>query len=472
MFPHNIRRYIFQPIILFLLQVSVLKAGEANPALFAHIPVPPSLLQIAVIGNDTLHYGGDVRVGDLNGNGKMDFLVYRSAGNGMKPCFLAAFTVDGHVLWQVGEGGVQPARPGPVTIYDIDGDGHAEVLCLFQAYPHATDDVSVEGGTGEPVSMQNVVLQIRDGATGRVKREAAPESFRRLVGTGSNWVHQRFLIANLRGLERSGDCIIKIGNMILAFDDQLQLLWQYTIRWNDYGRCTAYIPAVGDIDGDGRDEINGGYYLLDDDGTPLWERQLAPHMDSVDITEWQDGVPAVFASGGGHILDERGDIVLQLGEDVVPHGQEARVADFLTTVPGREWAIRNNGHNPELIVVGETGIIHKQLQLNDSPNHTGMSAIHWWTSNYQALLYNGGVLWNLDTGLSRALPGLPAPVGPKKMGWYHCIPVDICGDTGEEIVVYNPWDRFIAIYSRDEFKNSAVKQFRMTADQYNVRLMD
>ena len=39
------------------------------------------------------------------------------------------------------------------------------------------------------------------------------------------------------------------------------MLWTYEIKWNEYGKCSAYIPAVGDIDGDGKDEVNGGYYL-------------------------------------------------------------------------------------------------------------------------------------------------------------------------------------------------------------------
>ncbi len=35
--------------------------------------------------------------------------------------------------------------------------------------------------------------------------------------------------------------------------------------------------------------MNGGYFLLDHDGTPMWEAKLAHHMDSVAIAAWDDG---------------------------------------------------------------------------------------------------------------------------------------------------------------------------------------
>ena len=72
-------------------------------------------------------FGGDIRIGDLGGDGDCDFLVYRNedrgpggpAVGGYKPCFLGAFTMEGEVLWSVGGGGTHPVRPGPVAIHDL-----------------------------------------------------------------------------------------------------------------------------------------------------------------------------------------------------------------------------------------------------------------------------------------------------------------------------------------------------------------
>ena len=433
-----------------------------KPILYRKIQIPRVLLTGSRIGNQELQFGGDLRVGDLSGDGRADLLVYRSAQGGMKPCFIGAFTMDGEVLWQVGEGGEQPARPGPVAIHDIDGDGAAEVICFFI-------DISRRSTPG---SMEDVVVQIRDGSTGAVKRQAAPAEFRRCRGEGPNWVHQRILIANFRGTETPRDFLVKLGDKVMAFDENIEVLWTYRIKWNEYGRCSAYIPAVGDIDGDGRDEVNGGYYLLDHDGTPRWERQLAGHMDSVAIAEWDNGRVRAICSGGGHVMDEHGNIIMKLGEEVVPHGQEVRCADFVPELPGPEMIIRYNGHTPDVMLVSNAGKILKRFRLNDSPNNTGMEAVLWNGPDAPAMLYNGGMLWYGTGQLFAALPDLPEPVGPPKMGWYHCIPADLCGDEREEIVLYNPWDKFVYIYTPSPLDEEAFKGYKAGPRQYNVRLMD
>ena len=51
-------------------------------------------------------FGGDLRIGDLNGDGRCDFLVYRCNDGapkgahmgGMKPAFMGAFDLDGKFL--------------------------------------------------------------------------------------------------------------------------------------------------------------------------------------------------------------------------------------------------------------------------------------------------------------------------------------------------------------------------------------
>ena len=63
--------------------------------------------------------------------------------------------------------------------------------------------------------------------------------------------------------------MVKLGDTHVAFDDELNVLWTYQTKWVDYSKCPAYIPAVGDIDGDKRDEVNSGYFMLDGDGKLL-----------------------------------------------------------------------------------------------------------------------------------------------------------------------------------------------------------
>jgi hypothetical protein len=433
-----------------------------QPLLWKRIELPEAVLAEHEHQGQLLSYGGDVRLGDLTGDGRADLVVFRSTDGGMKPCFLAAVDDRGKPLWKVGQGGQQPTRPGPVAAYDLNADGATEVLCLFAK----ADEASTAG------KMNNVVVQLRRGSDGALLRQNAPEELRRCKGKGPNWVHHRLLVANLRGKAQPQDFIVKLGDTILAIDDRLQVLWTYRTGWNEYSRCSAYIPSVGDIDGDGRDEVNGGYFLLDEDGTPRWEAQLGRHMDSVAIVPWDHGRMRAICSGFGHVVDAEGNVILKLGADVVPHGQEARVADFLPELPGPEMVLRYNGHRPDVLVVANDGRVVKRFELNDSPNHTGMEAVYWNGPDRPAVLYNGGVLFRGDGSRLAALPGLPEPVGPPKMGWYHCIPADVCGDKREEVVVYNPWDRFVAIYTPAPLRESAFEGYAPAPRQYNVRLMD
>jgi hypothetical protein len=451
-------------LLFGLLTISSSHATEtSDPQLIRKLGVPePFLTQ----GPKNIIYGGDIRIGDLSNNGQVDFLVYRSQddvqddGSGMKPCFLGAFDKDGQILWQQGKGGVQPTRPGPVAIHDIDGDGETEIICFWH-------DPNI---TCPPTSMRDVVIQIRDGKTGMVEKEAAPAALLAAKGEGPNWVHQRLFICNLRGTDSPRDFVVKLGTTLLAMDENLNVLWSYTNPWDEYTKCPAYIPSVGDIDGDDKDEVNGGYFLLDDDGSVMWEEQLGRNMDSVTIAPWDNGTMRAFGSGFGHILDETGKILLKLGEDLVPHGQELRVADFDPQSPGPEMAIRYDGHATPVMIVRQEGKILRRFELNHSPNNTGMEAVFWNGPGQTALLYNGGSLWNGDGSLVGALPGLPTPQGQKRRGWYHCVPADLLGDEGEEVVVYNPWDSFVAIYGKEA--NLDWKIYQPTVRQYNVRLMD
>ncbi len=437
--------------------------GHAGAVLWREVRIPEAFLAAARVKGHPLRYGGDLRLGDLTGDGRADLLVFRcDQASALKPCFLGAFGLNGRALWQVGAGGTQPLRPGPVAIHDIDGDGPSEVICFYQ-------DPSIKA---DKKSLADVIVQIREGRTGKVKRQAAPPGLRQRKGWGPNWCHQRILVCNLRGRPAAQDFIVKLGDTIVAFDDGLSVLWTYQIRWNDYGRCSAYIPAVGDIDGDGRDEVNGGYFLLDSDGTPLWEKPLGPHMDSVAITEWDGGRMRAICSGGGHVMDERGRPVLALGPKLVPHGQEARVADVLPESPGPEMVIRYNGHTPDVMVVSNAGKIVRRFKLNSSPNETGMEAVYWNGLNAPALLYNGGLLFDGHGRVAVNPPGLPKPVGDPKMGWYHCIPADVCGDQRQEMVLYNPWTPSVYIYTPDPLDEVAYTRYRPGPRQYNVRLMD
>ncbi len=431
-----------------------------TPLLYPAIAIPAQFLVTA----DGHTFGGDIRVGDLTGNGQADFLVYRCAHGGMKPCFMGAFDMQGNPLWSAGAGGEQPARPMSVAIHDIDGDGNTEVICFWH----------VPGIEADETSLADVVVQIRDGRTGEVKRQAAPVEITSRAGEGANWVHQRLLVANLGGKSMPQDFIVKLGDTVVAMDDSLNVLWTYHSAWTEYMNCPAYIPSVGDLNGDGRDEVNGGYFLLAADGTPIWEGNIGKAMDSVAITEWDNGRIRAICSGWGHVLDAKGNVVLRLGPEIVPHGQEVRVANFLDDLPGPEMVIRWNGHNTDVRVVSSaTGRLVSEFQVNPSPINVGMEAVYWNGPDNAALLHNGGWLWDVQQQTGIELPGLPPPQGKAvhRMGWYHCIPANVCGDAREEMVLYDPCAATIYIYTPAPLDEAAFTGYVPGPRQCNVRLM-
>ena len=364
----------------------------------------------------------------------------------------------------MGKAGTQPNRPGPVAIHDIDNDGNSEVICLFAPTPETTD----------PFTMTGTILMIINGQDGTIEKQAALPSIQSVSGNGANWVHQRILIANLSGQEKPQDFIIKLGKTLFALNAELEILWSYHNPNDKYQNCPAYIPAVGDIDNDGLDEINGGYYLLDQDGSVLWEKKLGKNMDCVLIDFWdQDTIKRAICSGHGFVMDHLGDTIIHLGPKLVPHGQEIRIADFDHEYEGNEMMIRYNGHQPDIHLIGQGGRLIRTFQLNDSPNHTGMEAVYWKGKSNAGFLYNGGFLW---TGKGREFcrftPLPMPPIGPARQGWYHAIVADFCGDDGEDLVVYNPWDSYIYLFTANRKHWNKGKRFHATTKQYNPRLID
>lgn len=432
-------------------------------------------------------YGGDLRIGDLDNDGTVDFVLAKSAG-GTKNCYLGAFRWDGSVLWQWGDKqrkvrdadhperflDVQPpARPGPLLVVDIDGDGETEVVTI------ALDDGVEQTSIWD---MKQVSFMILNGRTGTVERRAAPDALTSASALGDdgkrhppNYMHMRLLAGDFRGTGGPHDVVIKIGNSVIACDAQLNVLWTYHNKFAVYGKHSSYIPTVGDIDRDGRDEVLGGNYMLDGDGKVLWEKMMAAHNDSVVIAEWDGdtthGREAVL-SGYGQVVRADGEVIVKLGEKVVPHGQEVRVDRLRTDRPGVQMVVRYNGHQPKVLIADRTGQILKRFRIAPTPINVGMETLAWYGPAEPALLISPPGLWD-GYGRKRVeLPGLPAPSGRARVAWFHCIAADLQGDGSESAVLFDPCTDELFVYGAKPLKAKVPTGYVHTAKQYNVRLMD
>ena len=452
-----------------------------------HTPQPAHLYKRVAIPDAFLNetsgdtWGGDIRIGDLTGDGTVDLLVYKSLG-GIHPCFLGAFTLEGEPLWSFGDKHLEirdtdakdvplttlsPDRPGPVAIHDIDADGQAEVICFW---------VDADAPEVSKWDLSAIRLMILDGATGAVKHTATLDALRQCNAAAggerhiSNYVHQRLMIANLCGNAQPQDFVVKVGVNLLAFNHNLELLWQYTDEWFRYPKHSAYIPAVGDFNGDGLDEVNGGNFGLAADGTVLWNHFFGDNMDSVLVSDW-NGRNRAILSGGGQVLDAAGNPILSLGFDVVPHGQEIRCGRLLPNTSQNALVIRYNGHHTDLMVVDNNGQIQNRFNVDETPNNTGLEVIRWNGDETCDLIYSPAALYDSAGNKVVTFPELPPPTGGK-MGWYHCFPADVCGDAREEVILYDPYSDAVYIYTPAPFQPDLFGGYQHTERQYNTRLMD
>jgi rhamnogalacturonan endolyase len=227
-------------------------------------------------------------VADLDGDGQYDYVIkqpdfnvdpYEAAGYWKKSeatYKIEAYRSDGKFLWRhdMGWSIEEGVWYSPYVVYDLDGDGKAEVYTKAgEGDPRDTD--------GRVQSGPEWLVQI-DGTTGEVKRKL-PWPDRSGYEKYNYYCRNQMGIAYLDGkrphliVERGTYSQIKIE----AYDPQLNLVW----RWNSndekekYSKQGAHGMHAADIDGDGRDEIIYGSAVVDDNGHGLWTRAVG-HPDA------------------------------------------------------------------------------------------------------------------------------------------------------------------------------------------------
>lgn len=268
----------------------------------------------------------DMSVADLDGDGEYELIVKWDPSNskdnsysGMTGnVYIDAYKLDGTKLWRIDLG--RNIRAGAhytqFMVYDMDGDGIAEMVCktapgtidgLGTNVIMGSDDPNADYRNSALNSNNGYVLNgpeyltIFDGQTGAEVHTVAYEPAR---GTISAWGKDtygnrvdRFLacVAYLDGVHPS--VIMCRGYYqratLTAYDyvnKKLVKKWLYDSgssesKNNAYGQGTHSI-AVGDVDGDGFDEIMYGGAAIDHDGTLLYNTQQghgdAGHLSDMD----------------------------------------------------------------------------------------------------------------------------------------------------------------------------------------------
>jgi rhamnogalacturonan endolyase len=272
---------------------------------------------------------GDASVGDLDGDGEYEIVLHQvgrgrdnsQAGTTTEP-ILEAYKLDGTQLWRInlGKNIREGAHYTQFMVYDLDGDGRAEVACK-------TADGTIDG-KGQVIGDANADLRnsrgyvldgpefltIFEGQTGAALATTDYIPSRgRVADWGDDYGNRvdRFLacIAYLDGQRPSlVMCRGYYTRAVLAAwnwrDGKLTNVWTFdsddgTPGNRAYRGQGNHSIAVGDVDDDGRDEIVYGSCVIDDNGRGLYSTGLG-HGDAMHLADHDPDRPGleVFKANG------------------------------------------------------------------------------------------------------------------------------------------------------------------------------
>ncbi|KPL09827.1 hypothetical protein AMJ85_05985 [candidate division BRC1 bacterium SM23_51] len=349
-----------------------------------------------------------VAIADLDGDGALDYIIkqpdfntdpYQHPGYWKKSedtYKIEAYRHDGKFLWRYDMGWAieEGIWYSPYVVYDVDGDGKAEV------YAKAGEGDPREE-TGHVTTGPEYLVKL-DGETGRVLKKIdwpSREGFEEY----NRYCRNFLAVAYLDG--KNPSLIVQRGTYglikMLAYDgaglrpQAASPLW----RWQADGSDESYRGQgshgfnAADVDGDGRDELVYGSACIDEYGKPLWNTGKG-HPDFVyvaDVDPERPGLEVFYGmetrqkKGGVCLVDARtGQIIWENPEPTRHiHGQ-GLCADIDPDHPGMECYGKERDSDDSWLYSA------KGERLLDKPlNGCTLRAI-WWDGTPQKSLVIGG----------------------------------------------------------------------------------
>ena len=284
-------------------EIPAAPAGRPREARATPGEAAPPYVSIKLDGDHTFQKAG---IADLDGDGRYDFVIKQPNGNVdpyvnyWKPSpetfKLEAYSGDGTFLWRhdLGWSIERGIWYSPYVVYDLDGDGKAEVALKTGEGDPRDEDGRVQTGPE--------YLTILDGLTGKpiTRIDWPPRELFQDTPRPYNYASRNQLgVAYLDG--REPYLIVERGTynviVVIAYrfeDGKLAEHW----RWDnlklprEYQGQGAHWMHTADVDGDGRQEVLIGSAVIDDDGTALWTTGLG-HPDHFYLGDVDPGRPGL-----------------------------------------------------------------------------------------------------------------------------------------------------------------------------------
>ena len=288
---------------------------------YIEIPLPP-----APPGGETpdgtsyTYFPGDCSVGDVDGDGEYEiFLKWDPTAKGgfwrySGETYYECLKLDGTSLWRIRMG--RNIRSGEhcsdFSVADFDGDGRAEMIVKTADGTVDAKGTVIGDGKADWRNEYGQVLDgpefisVFDGQTGKVLATADYLPARGPIeewkwtkprGWGDQYGNrvERFLFAPAYLDGENLSCVACRGiykrSALTAYDwngKSLSVRWTFdttnTLVSTDFQGQGFHSLRVGDVDGDGRDEIVYGAMAVDHDGTPLYTTKLG-HGDAMHLLQ-------------------------------------------------------------------------------------------------------------------------------------------------------------------------------------------
>lgn len=398
-------------------------------------------------------------LGDLDNDGTVDFLLYRQ-GPQTTPGYLVAVDHQGKKLWEMGDASIQthspdgrhrePALRGIAFVFDIDRDGRSEVITEFWS-------------DGQPM------LYVLDGQTGKIEHSRVSPFGLDVRGGRRSRCHPVARVAYLSGKDEAPTIVLKYGASgqvpchVVALDAALETIWHRKAQKN----AMAHVPTIGDLDGDGREEIIVGTTAMDENGKVLWEKKALNHADCTAIFDLspQPGKAVLIGicnSGPAYCMSADGRTIWEKTRQEVSHGQGVWAGNFIEDEPGPEAIILRSGHVGDFLTVrGSDGsplaAFKHRREFRGYPDFP--CVVDWRSPDVQSLWIpidrylvdgKGQIVAELGEHEERVRNALQWGTTKSHVA-AQAFAVDLCGDGRDELVVYQPYNgRGILIFTQPD----------------------
>ena len=417
----------------------------------------------------------DASIGDVDGDGEYEIILKWDPSNSHDNAhkgytgnvYLDAYKLNGKHLWRIDLG--KNIRAGAhytqFMVYDLDGDGKAEIACktadgTIDGEGNVIGDIDADYRNQDGFILEGPeYLTIFNGKTGKALVTVEYDPPR---GKGADWGDEegnrvdRFLacIAYLDGVRPS--LVMCRGYytraVLVAYnwrDGELSKVWKFDSLEpgnEGYSGQGNHSVSVADVDEDGKDEIIYGSCVIDHDGTGLYTTGLG-HGDAIHVGNFipsragleifqvheipQENGTEIHDAKTGEILwgiPSSEDVGRGMAADIDPRYEGAEVWSSTHWKTGGEGLYSSSGEkisdrNPQSFnfAIWWDGDLLRELLDHDYCMETGVGVgkIDKWD-------YENGRLVNLLTA-----DGTRSNNGTKGN---PCLQADIFGDWREEVI--------------------------------------